>query len=287
MNHKESIHLNQRNHPRDHPNQPTGTHPQTNQATPQTEVKLGIDFWHAVEFSKNGRTPTNHLSAARRGNPSSLDRAAASVKVHEVDFDRRPNARSCGTRLTGYLRQRNQADGCSRTPLARAGQGSPRVRTRRDPPQRPTGDGCSRPAPAARDGRTDARASDASQRRSRAICSLEAPGGTGHRGCPFLPAGDVMDCRNASDGRQVDRRPRCHQGVRRTVLGSERSVISASSWRSVTGWPSPPDRRQLDVSSTSARRLPATGVRGAAAASARGAGPPYRPRRPRPRPAGC
>src|SRR4028119_2268818 len=39
---------------------------------PADEVKLGIDFWHAVEFSRSGRTPTSSLSATRRGNRSSL-----------------------------------------------------------------------------------------------------------------------------------------------------------------------------------------------------------------------
>jgi hypothetical protein len=35
----------------------------------QTETKLGIDFWHAVEFSRIGRTPTQHQPALHRGNP--------------------------------------------------------------------------------------------------------------------------------------------------------------------------------------------------------------------------
>src|SRR4051812_40982870 len=54
----------------------TNTRPSHKERThaghPADEVKLGIDLWHAVEFSRSGRTPTNRLSAAHRGNPSSL-----------------------------------------------------------------------------------------------------------------------------------------------------------------------------------------------------------------------
>src|SRR3954451_17968849 len=53
----------------------TTRHPPSRQAPshPADEVKkIGIQFWHAVEFSRNGRTPTRRLSATRRGNPSSL-----------------------------------------------------------------------------------------------------------------------------------------------------------------------------------------------------------------------
>src|SRR5690242_17431105 len=50
---------------------------------PADEVKLGIDLWHAVEFSKNGRTPTNRLSAAHRGNPSSLGHGVRQVKSRD------------------------------------------------------------------------------------------------------------------------------------------------------------------------------------------------------------
>jgi hypothetical protein len=38
----------------------------------QTETKLGIDFWHAVEFSRIGRTPTQHLPVSHRGNHPNL-----------------------------------------------------------------------------------------------------------------------------------------------------------------------------------------------------------------------
>ena len=47
---------------------------------PRNEDKFGIDFWHAVEFSRSGRTPTRRLSATRRGNPSSLDPHPRGVK---------------------------------------------------------------------------------------------------------------------------------------------------------------------------------------------------------------
>jgi hypothetical protein len=79
---KETIHLNQRNHPRDNP---TTHHTGRPPSHPADEVKLGIDFWHAVEFSRSGRTPTNRLSAARRGNPSSLGQRAPRVKSHGPD----------------------------------------------------------------------------------------------------------------------------------------------------------------------------------------------------------
>jgi hypothetical protein len=89
---KETIHLNQRNHPRDNP---TTHHTGRPPSHPADEVKLGIDFWHAVEFSRSGRTPTNRLSAARRGNPSSLGSAAVPVKFHEVEGPATPRP-SCG-----------------------------------------------------------------------------------------------------------------------------------------------------------------------------------------------
>ena len=75
---KETIHLNQRNHPRDNP---TTHHTGRPPSHPADEVKLGIDFWHAVEFSRSGRTPTNRLSAARRGNPSSLGQRAREGQI--------------------------------------------------------------------------------------------------------------------------------------------------------------------------------------------------------------
>src|SRR4051794_12725582 len=52
--------------PNTHPERQTPSHPH------ETRIKIGIDFWHAVEFSRSGRTPTRRLSATRRGNPSSL-----------------------------------------------------------------------------------------------------------------------------------------------------------------------------------------------------------------------
>src|SRR4051795_5749779 len=88
---KETIHLNQRNHPRDTPDQPPQPRTQTKATTirpthPADEVKLGIDFWHAVEFSKNRRTPTNnhHQAAARRGNVSILCSRLRGVKFADA-----------------------------------------------------------------------------------------------------------------------------------------------------------------------------------------------------------
>ncbi len=74
---KESIHLNQRNRTRE---QPDTHHNDRHRANPADEDKFGIDFWHAVEFSRSGRTPTRRLSATRRGNPSSLDPRSLAVK---------------------------------------------------------------------------------------------------------------------------------------------------------------------------------------------------------------
>ena len=63
-------------------NQDTNHTTASTQPTPQTEVKLGINFWHAVEFSRSGRTqPTKAFSAARRGNPSSLGRRALEGQI--------------------------------------------------------------------------------------------------------------------------------------------------------------------------------------------------------------
>jgi len=41
---------------------------------------FGIDFWHAVEFSRSGRAPKTGLSAGRRGNPSNLAAGLGPVK---------------------------------------------------------------------------------------------------------------------------------------------------------------------------------------------------------------
>src|SRR5213080_2266688 len=60
--------------PNTHPERQTPSHPH------ETRIKIGIDFWHAVEFSRSGRTPTRRLSATRRGNPSSLDPYSRPVK---------------------------------------------------------------------------------------------------------------------------------------------------------------------------------------------------------------
>jgi hypothetical protein len=51
---------------------PTPTTRASTEPPRATRIKLGIDFWHTVEFSRSGRTPTRRLSATRRGNPSSL-----------------------------------------------------------------------------------------------------------------------------------------------------------------------------------------------------------------------
>ncbi len=79
---KESIHLNQRNRTRE---QPDTHHNDRHRANPADEDKFGIDFWHAVEFSRSGRTPTRRLSATRRGNPSSLGRRARCGQIRGSD----------------------------------------------------------------------------------------------------------------------------------------------------------------------------------------------------------
>src|SRR3954471_1891948 len=70
------------------------THGTTNPTTPKKEhraghpadeVKLGIDLWHAVEFSRSGRTPTNHIPAAHRGNPSSLGHLVRRGQISRSD----------------------------------------------------------------------------------------------------------------------------------------------------------------------------------------------------------
>ena len=73
---KESIHLNPKE-----PHAKATRHPPQVSAKPppRNEDKFGIDFWHAVEFSRSGRTPTRRLSATRRGNPSSLGHRVAPV----------------------------------------------------------------------------------------------------------------------------------------------------------------------------------------------------------------
>ena len=50
----------------------TRSTPATQRPPKQTEIKLGIDFWHAVEFSRIGRTPTQHPPASHRGNHPNL-----------------------------------------------------------------------------------------------------------------------------------------------------------------------------------------------------------------------
>jgi hypothetical protein len=50
----------------------TRSTPATQRPPKQTEIKLGIDFWHAVEFSRIGRTPTQHPPVSHRGNHSML-----------------------------------------------------------------------------------------------------------------------------------------------------------------------------------------------------------------------
>jgi hypothetical protein len=49
-------------------------------ASPRTGF-FGIDFWHAVEFSRIGRAPRSGLSARSRGNRSNLPRRFAGVKL--------------------------------------------------------------------------------------------------------------------------------------------------------------------------------------------------------------
>ena len=58
----------------------TRTHETTQKPPHKNEIKLGIDFWHAVEFSRIARTPTRHLPAAHRGNRSNLPDPPSPVK---------------------------------------------------------------------------------------------------------------------------------------------------------------------------------------------------------------
>src|SRR5689334_18605888 len=78
QNHSQRVNSSQ---PKESPTeQPTQDPERPRAGHPADEVKLGIDLWHAVEFSKNGRTPTDRLSAAHRGNPSSLGTRQTPVK---------------------------------------------------------------------------------------------------------------------------------------------------------------------------------------------------------------
>ncbi|HEY8822569.1 MAG TPA: hypothetical protein VIM49_11605, partial [Dermatophilaceae bacterium] len=58
--------------------------PSNPKATKQTEIKLGIDFWHAVEFSRIGRTPTRRLTTTHRGNRSNLPDPQGPVKPTRI-----------------------------------------------------------------------------------------------------------------------------------------------------------------------------------------------------------
>jgi len=82
------------------------THPKADtKPPPRNEDKFGIDFWHAVEFSRSGRTPTRRLSATRRGNPSSLDPRPRGVKSDdrtELDLVSRPQLPSAPSRPGGW-----------------------------------------------------------------------------------------------------------------------------------------------------------------------------------------
>jgi len=49
------------------------------QPAPRDEV-IGIDFWHAVEFSRFGRAPSADLSVGVGGNPSKLLASLLGVK---------------------------------------------------------------------------------------------------------------------------------------------------------------------------------------------------------------
>ena len=113
MHSQRVIHLNQRNRTRNNPD----THPKEQAPShPADEVKIGIDFWHAVEFSRNRRTPTRNLSATRRGNPSSLDPLSLSVKSRpEPDQMTRgsPSKGSKGRDPDPEAAQRRPGEGCS------------------------------------------------------------------------------------------------------------------------------------------------------------------------------
>src|SRR5437763_2691806 len=79
MTRKESIHLNQRNR-----HETPQNHHHGSPDAPRGRGKIGIDFWHAVEFSRSGRTPTSNLTATRRGNPSSLGHRVLRVKSFDL-----------------------------------------------------------------------------------------------------------------------------------------------------------------------------------------------------------
>jgi hypothetical protein len=72
MSRKETIHLYQRN-PQANPTRTTG------QNLPTRSI-FGIDFWHAVEFSRNGHTLRNQTHTRPRGNPTNLRLPAHPVK---------------------------------------------------------------------------------------------------------------------------------------------------------------------------------------------------------------
>jgi hypothetical protein len=55
--------------------------PRKRSSAPDPDGVFGIDFWHAVEFSRIGRAPRSGLSARSRGNRSNLPRWFAGVKL--------------------------------------------------------------------------------------------------------------------------------------------------------------------------------------------------------------
>jgi hypothetical protein len=55
--------------------------PRKRSSAPDPDGVFGIDFWHAVEFSRIGRAPRSGLSAKSRGNRSNLPRRFAGVKL--------------------------------------------------------------------------------------------------------------------------------------------------------------------------------------------------------------
>ena len=67
--------------PKESPSGPVARDPERAvRASPRTGF-FGIDFWHAVEFSRIGRAPRSGLSATSRGNRSNLPRWYAGVKL--------------------------------------------------------------------------------------------------------------------------------------------------------------------------------------------------------------
>ena len=72
----------------------------TGRRSPQTGL-FGIDFWHAVEFSRSGRTPITGLPAGSRGNPVNLV-----ARLHRVKRGRhasRPPEAPHGRRARGAI----------------------------------------------------------------------------------------------------------------------------------------------------------------------------------------